>query len=131
MGYVLTSQATGETLPLSAREWEMIRALAAQPPGWDPKGDRDYTGGRIPTDEASVMAESVKGQLRYLSRAHSVEQAGEARTVPELRESLGHVQGDSRTFFGDDARRRKGEDFVRLASAGAFEVLPRRSEEEG
>jgi len=130
MEYKLTSETTVETLPLSAREWEMIRKLAAQPAGWEPRGDRDYTRGRVPAEEALEMAESVKLSRQYLRRERPVEQAEEAWTVPELKKSLGYVEGDPFTFLGDTDRRRKVDAFVSLASAGGFEVLPGRSREE-
>jgi hypothetical protein len=126
MDYVLSSQATGEALPLSAREWEMLLKLAEQPAGWEPKGDRDYTRGTVPAEEAAEMAESVRRALSQLWKERADEQAAaEARTLAELRNSLGYVEGDPHTFFGDAAGRLKVEDFVRTASAGAFEVLPR------
>ena len=77
------------------------------------------------------MAESLKISLPHLSRERAGEQAGEARMVQELRKSLGYVEGDPLTFFGDAARRRKVDSFVRMASVGVFEVLPRRGEAEG
>src|SRR5215216_7848036 len=112
MEYELISQATGETLRLTAREWEMLRRLAAQPAGWEPNEQRNYTQGSISAEEALEMAESVEISKPYLRRERSVEQALEAETPEELRESLGH--NDPFTFFGaDDARRRKVEDFIR------------------
>jgi hypothetical protein len=128
MEYELISQATGETLHLTAREWEMLRKLAAQPAGWKPNGEREYTRGSISAEEALEMAESVKRSQSQLGRGRSEEQALVAETVEELRESLGYVEEDPLTFFGDAARRRKVEDFVRLASAGGFEVRPLRRE---
>jgi hypothetical protein len=131
MGYQLTSESTGETLTLSPREWEMLLKLADQPAGWQPRGDREYTRGMFPAEAASEMAESVKVSLPYLSRERVGEQAGKARNVEELPKSLGYLQGDPHTFFGDAAGRRKVERFIKLASLGAFEVLPNPSEEEG
>ena|SRR5215217_4362900 len=129
MGYELISEAMGETLRLSSREWEMLRALAAQPAGWEPEEDRDYSRGSIPAEEALEMAESVKLSLQYLWREPSLEQAGVAQTVPELLNSLGYVEGDPFTFFGDVDRRRKVETFIRLASAGVLEIFPQYSVE--
>jgi len=131
MYYELVSQATHETLKLSSREWEMLRKLAAEPPGWKSQEDRDYTRGCISSEEAADMAESVKGQLAYLWRERPDAPAEEVHTLFELRDSLGYVEGDPHTFFGDLDRRRKVEAFVLLASAGAFEVLPRPYDEEG
>ena len=125
MGYMLISEPTDETLSLSSREWEMLRILAAFPSGWEPQEDRDYTRGRISPKEASEMAESLKGLLPYLSREAPEERPEEPRTVAELRNSLGYIEGDPLTFFGDVDRRHKVEGFVQLASVGAFEVLPR------
>ncbi len=121
---LIKSVMTDETLTLTSREWEMLRKLAAEPPGWKPQEDRDYTRGRISSEEAANMAESVKGQLAYLWRESPDAQAGEVHTLFELRNSLGYVEGDPHTFFGDLDRRRKVEVFVLLASAGAIEVLP-------
>lgn len=52
------------------------------------------------------------------------------RTVPELRKSLGYAEGDPLKLFGDARIHHRGQSFVRLASAGAFEVLLWPSEEE-
>jgi hypothetical protein len=131
MSYTLIkSEITDEALTLTSREWEMLRKLAAEPPGWKPQGDRDYTRGWISPEEATDMAESVKGQLAYLWRERPDAQAEEPHSLFELRDSLGYVEGDPHTFFGDQDRRRKVEAFVLLASAGPFEVLPHLPEEE-
>ena len=124
MDYQLVSEATGDTVHLSSREWEMLRELARQPAGWKPKEDKDYTRGTIPAEEAAVMAHSVEVSFPHLRRERDVEKAREARTLQELEESLGYIEGDPLTFFGDDARRRKVEVFIKLASVGALEVLP-------
>ena len=128
MEYTLSSEATRQTLPLNAQEWEMLRKLAAQPAGWKPNEERDYTQGSISAEETLEMAESVRLSLPSLGKAFSTTQALEAETLEELQESLGYVEGDPFTYFGDDARRRKVEAFVRLASAGGLEVLLRRRE---
>ncbi len=128
MEYELLSQATGETLHLTAREWGMLRRLAAQAAGWEPNEERDYTQGRITADEALKMAESVKLFQPRLERERSAEQVLGAQTVEELRESLGYVAGNLITYFGDAAGRHKVEAFVKLATAGGFEVRPRRLE---
>src|SRR5215210_1585015 len=85
------------------------------------------TIGSIVLANAVEMAESVKLSRQYLRRERPVEQAEEAWTVPELKKSLGYVEGDPFTFLGDTDRRRKVDAFVSLASAGGFEVLPGRS----
>jgi len=106
----------------------MPRKLAAQRAGWEPNEQRDYTRGSISAEEALEMTDSVRLSLPYLERTPSVTEALEAQTVEELQESLEYVEGDPFTYFGDDVRRRKVEDFVRLASAGGFEVRPLRRE---
>jgi hypothetical protein len=132
MSYTLIkSEITDETLKLSSREWEMLRKLAAEPPGWKPQEGRDYTRGRIASEEAADLAESVKGQLAYLWRERPDAPSEEVHTLFELRDSLGYVEGDPHTFFGDLGRRRKVEAFVLLALAGALEVRPRPYDEEG
>jgi hypothetical protein len=132
MSYTLIkSEMTDEALTLTSREWEMLRKLAAEPPGWKPREDRDYTRGRISSEEAAEMAESVKGQLAYLWRERPDAPAEEVHTLFELRDSLGYVEGDPHTFFGDLDRRRKAEVFVLLALAGALEILPRPHDEGG
>jgi hypothetical protein len=132
MSYTLIkSEITDEALTLTSREWEMLRKLAAEPPGWKPQEGRDYTRGRISSEEAADMAESVKGQLAYLWRERPDAPSEEVHTLFELRDSLGYVEGDPHTFFGDQDRRRKVEAFVLLALAGAFEVRPRPYDEEG
>jgi hypothetical protein len=132
MSYTLIkSEITDEALTLTSREWEMLLKLAAEPPGWKPQEDRDYTRGRISSEEAADMAESVKGQLAYLWRERPDAPSEEVHTLFELRDSLGYVEGDPHTFFGDQNRRRKAEAFVLLASAGAFEVQPRPHNVEG
>jgi hypothetical protein len=127
---LIKSEIADEALTLTSREWEMLRKLAAEPPGWKPQEDRDYTRGCISSEEAANMAESVKGQLAYLWRERPDAPSEEVHTLFELRDSLGYVEGDPHTFFGDVDRRRKVEEFIRLASAGAFEVLPYLPEEE-
>ena len=132
MSYTLIkSEITDEALTLTSREWEMLRKLAAELPGWKPQEDRDYTRDRISSEEAADMAESVKGQLAYLWRERPDAQAEEVHTLFELRDSLGYVEGDPHTFFGDLDRRRKVEGFVLIASAGAFEVLPHFYDDQG
>jgi len=59
MEYELISEAAGETLPLTAREWEMLRKLAGLPAGWIPNEERDYTQDRISAEEALEMAAPV------------------------------------------------------------------------
>ena len=130
MEYELISLATGETLPLTAREWEMLRRLAAQPAGWEPNEQRNYTQGSISAEEALAMAESVKELLPYLSKERTGEQPEEQtekpRTLAELRERFGGIEGDPFTYFANAAGRHKVEAFVKLATAGGFEVHPRR-----
>src|SRR5215210_1406359 len=105
MEYELISQATGETLHLTAREWEMLRKLADQPAGWKPNGEREYTRGSISAEEALEMAVSVEELLPYLSREPAGEQTEKPRTLTELWESLGHIEGDPFTYFGNAAGR--------------------------
>jgi len=50
------------------------KKAGAQPAGWAPREDRDYTRGRICTEEALEMAESVEEMLPYLSRERASEQ---------------------------------------------------------
>jgi len=77
------------------------------------------------------MAESVEEQIKYLSRRRPDSPPEEVRTVPELRKSLGYIEGDPFTYLGDEDRRRKVEVFVLLAKAGALVVLPHSYDEEG
>lgn len=124
MGYKLTSKATGEALRLSSGEWKMLQELAASPVGWKPQEDRDYTRGMIDPEEASKIAESVKEMLAHVSSQHAYQYPEETRqTRQELKEDLGYEEEPLR-FFGNPPKRAKAEDFVRLASAGAFEIIP-------
>jgi hypothetical protein len=73
MEYTLSSEATRQTLLLNALEWEMLRKLAAQPAGWEPNEERDYTQGRISAEEALKMAESVTLSQSQFLRERSEE----------------------------------------------------------
>jgi hypothetical protein len=128
MEYELISQATGETLHLTAREWEMLRRLAAQPAGWEPNEQRNYTQGSISAEEGLAMAESVKELFPYLSKERPGEQTEKPHTLAELRERFGGIEGDPFTYLGNAAGCHKVEAFVKLATAGGFEVHPRRFE---
>ena len=125
MGYTLTSEATNQSLSLSSGEWKILRDLASSPAGWTPREGRDYTArGRIDSEEALEIAESVEGMLGEASSEQTYQQHEQSpETIQELRESLGYEE-EPLTFFGDPRRRYKAERFVRLASAGAFEIVP-------
>ena len=143
MGYKLISEPTDETLSLSSREWEMLRRLAAYPEDasvWGPEEGMDYTRGGISAEEASRMAHSVSEALMQI-RKHAAEPTEEAQRHPsgnfetwtrqEMLNHLGPSEENPLEFFSSPRRLRRGENFVRLASAGAFEVLPSLPEEEG
>ena len=123
MGYKLTN-GTEDTLSLSAEEWEMILKLANSPVGWEPQEGKDYTRGRIDSEEASIMAESVKGMIGQASSQRAFQYPEETRhTRQELREDLGYEE-EPLKFFGSPQQRYIAQGFFRLASAGAFEVVP-------
>ena len=143
MSYELISEATDETLPLSSREWVMLRKLAAYPEDagvWGPEEGMDYTRGFISAEEASRMAQSVNEALTQI-REHAAEPTEEAqrrpsgnfetRTRQEMQDQLGLSEENPLEFFNAPRRLRRGENFVRLASAGAFKVLPDLPEDEG
>ncbi len=142
MGYRLTNEATGEVLKLGSREWEMLLKLAAIEAGpWEPQEGRDYTRGSIASEEASRMARSVGELLRHLSRGHAGEQPEETQRRPtgdfepwtrqEMLNHLGYTEEDPLAFFSASRRRHMGERFIRLASKGAFEVIPEAELEPG
>ena len=137
MGYQLTSEATGVVLPLNPREWEMLLKLAAasgEASIWEPEGGRDYTRGKVPSEEASRMAASVTEMLRQMPQEPSEEPTKAARRSPagnfetwtksEMLNHLGYTEENPLAFFSIARRRRMAERFVQLAAAGAFEVLP-------
>ncbi len=133
MSYKLISEATGETLQLGSREWEVLRRLAATEGGvWKPQEGRDYTRGRISPEEASEMADSVNELLQHAS-THPGEQTEETPRRPlgafetwtrqEMLDYLAYTEESPLEFFSPAHRRHMGESFVRLASKGAFEVI--------
>jgi hypothetical protein len=62
--YELINPTRGYSTQLSAREWEMLRALAVRY-GWEPEPGRNYAReGTIGDVDAAAMATAVKQALR-------------------------------------------------------------------
>jgi hypothetical protein len=104
--YELINPTRGYSTQLSAREWEMLRALAVRY-GWEPEPGRNYAReGTIGDADAAAMATAVKQALRDVPifYAAAKKELLPPNTLERLRYRPGDEEEDPLGYFSGHNR---------------------------
>ena len=116
--YELTNPTQGYSTHLSAREWELLLALAERY-GWQPEPGKNYAQeGTIGDAEAAEMATAVKNALRDVPvfyAAAEEQKLPPQKTLERLRYRPGDTEEDPLGYFSGH-NRTKLINFINAAS---------------